>query len=414
MNTLSDIVALLYDDATPAAPSLPPAVVNEVLETVALVAEALSSPASNPSSPPTNGGDNATATVENGMVVAALTAGAELVGVLLMAAETVEESTAVAATSALSSLVGGLQGRLGDVGGTSGTVDSSTNATAATSSVRSAMRLLAARAVDQLITEAVDLLAAAGGGAGASSAPPPPLMLHSANLNLTLAVSEPAALGDEPFACNTASTPVEVVLPTGIMKLLSAAGQGTEDETVGVVCSVTSFNLHGGTRANLAAAGPLVSFSLRQAGAALKVDNLTRPINLTLPHTVPNVGPRPSLASSATGGAPYVCAGRPMQQEAAALLEQLLKTNDGSTASEVAELRASLRGAGCDKAVECNYWAESTGAWSDANCRTTGVSEASVGCSCDHLTDFINVVVPTSWDELAEYAVDGKPPPPLP
>ena len=177
---------------------------------------------------------------------------------------------------------------------------------------------------------------------------------------------------------------------------------------------VTSLNLHGGTRANLTTSGPLVTFSLRQAGAELRVDNLALPINLTIPHTLANVGSRPSLASSATGSAPpFVCAAQPSQQDAAALLEQLLKTNDGSTASEVAELRAALRGVGCDEAVECNYWADSTGTWSGENCRTTGVSEAGVGCSCDHLTDFMNVVVPTSWGEFAKYAVDGESPSPL-
>ena len=254
--------------------------------------------------------------------------------------------------------------------------------------------------------------------------------MRTANLNLTLSVSPASELGDTPFSCDTASTPVEVVLPPGMMKLLSAAGLGTEDDAVGVIFTVTSLNLHGGTRANLSTAGPLVSFSLRQAGASLKVENLAVPINLTLPHSVANVGARFSvvaqrrlnillggmggesaagrrLAEATANASSYVCAGQPTQDEAAALLEELLKTNDGSTASEVAELRAAMRGAGCDEAVECNYWAESTGAWSGTNCRTTGSSDAGVGCSCDHLTDFIVVVVPTSWEEFAEYAVAG-------
>ena len=160
-------------------------------------------------------------------------------------------------------------------------------------------------------------------------------------------------------------------------------------------------------------AGPLVSFSLRQAGTELKVDNLALPINLTLPSSLGNVGSRPSLTSSRTGNAYSVecdvySVGQPSQQDTALLLEQLLKTNDGSTRSEVAELRAALRGVGCDEALECNFWSESTGTWSGENCRTTGVSEAGVGCSCDHLTDFINVVVPTSWDEFATYAINGE------
>lgn len=166
---------------------------------------------------------------ENDMVVAGVTTGAKLVDALLSAAETVEESTAVAATSALNYLVEGLQGRHGDAGGPEGAVSSRTNATAAASSVGQAISSLGARAVEARIKQSVG---------GLSAAPPPPLALRSANLNLTLTVSEPAALGDEPFVCDSASTPVEVALPPGMIKLLGAAGQGTEDTPVGVVFTV--------------------------------------------------------------------------------------------------------------------------------------------------------------------------------
>ena len=170
---------------------------------------------------------------ENDMVVAGVTTGAKLVDTLLSAAETVEESTAVAATSALNNLVEGLQGlHGGDVGGSEGVVGSSTNATAAASSVGRAVSSLGARAVEARMTQSVS---------GLSAAPPPPLELRSANLNLTLTVTEPAALGDEPFVCDSASTPVEVALPPGMIKLLGAAGQGTEDEPVGVVFTVPIF-----------------------------------------------------------------------------------------------------------------------------------------------------------------------------
>ena len=431
--------------ATP-PPSLPPSVATSVLESVTLLVGSFSAYAARPTtaSDGTAEGDadaKAAAQAEKEEVVAALTAGADLVSALLSAAETVGESTAVAATSALSSLVGGLQGQLSGGGdGADGGVGDSASATAAANSVQSAATSLAARAMDNLITMAAEPSVAGGGGSGdtgLSAPPPPPLTLRTANLNLTLSVSPASELGDTPFACDTASTPVEVTLPPGMMKLLSAAGQGTEDNAVGVIFTVMSLNLHGGTRANLSTAGPLVSFSLRQAGAALKVENLAVPINLTLPHSVANVGARPlvvarapdelhlrrlnillggmggesaagrRLAKATANASSYVCAGQPTQEEAATLLEELLKTNDGSTASEVAELRAAMLGAGCDEAVECNYWVESTGAWSGANCRTTGLSDAGVGCSCDHLTDFIVVVVPTSWEEFAEYAVAG-------
>ena len=235
MSSLTDALALLYsphDGATPAA-SLPPALVTAVLDKVASLAASLSA---------FDGDDGAAAEAENDMVVAEVTTGAKLVGVLLAAAETVEESTAVAATSALNSLVEGMHGRLADVGGTEGDVGSRTNAgAAAASSVGLAINSLGARAVEARINQAVGLSAAVGDGG--SSAPPPPLMLRSANLNLTLTVSEPGALGDIPFACDTASTPVEVALPQGMIRLLSAAGQGTEDEPVGVVFTVTNLRV---------------------------------------------------------------------------------------------------------------------------------------------------------------------------
>ena len=281
--------------APPAAPppSLPPAVATSVLDSFS------AAPAPRPTaSDGTADGDaeaKAAVQAEEEEVVAALTAGADLVGALLSATETVGESTAVAATSALSSLVGGLQGQLSGGGdGADGEVGDSASATAAANSVQSAAISLAARAMDNLITMAA--APSVAGNTSMSAPPPPPLTLRTANLNLTLSVSPASELGDTPFACDTATTPVEVTLPPGMMKLLSAAGQGTEDDAVGVIFTVTSLNLHGGTRANLSTAGPLVSFSLRQAGAALKVENLAVPINLTLPHSVANVGARPSVA----------------------------------------------------------------------------------------------------------------------
>ena len=223
-----------------------------MLDKVALLTSSLSA---------SDGGNGSAAKAENDMVVAEVTTGAKLVRALLVAAETVEESTAVAATSALNSLVGGLHGRLGDVGGTEGAVGSSINATAAASSVGLAISTLGARAVDGMAEQAVGLSAAAGGGGGEPSAPLPPLTLRSANLNLTLTVSAPGALGDEPFACDTASTPVKVALPRGMMRLLSAAGQGTEDEPVGVVFTVANLTGSNPDPMTLALARALTRFT---------------------------------------------------------------------------------------------------------------------------------------------------------
>ena len=74
----------------------------------------------------------------------------------------------------------------------------------------------------------------------------------------------------------------------------------------------------------------------------------------------------------------------------------------------------------CSEVVECRYWDEEKNAWRSDNCRTVtddnttdnaaggvggGVGE--VRCECDHLTDFIVVKAPTSWDEFMQSALEG-------
>ena len=74
--------------------------------------------------------------------------------------------------------------------------------------------------------------------------------------------------------------------------------------------------------------------------------------------------------------------------------------------------------------VECRYWDEEKNAWRSDNCRTVtddnttdnaeGAGAGGVGggvgevrCECDHLTDFIVVKAPTSWDEFMQSALEG-------
>ena len=84
--------------------------------------------------------------------------------------------------------------------------------------------------------------------------------------------------------------------------------------------------------------------------------------------------------------------------------------------------RAAVAAELCSEVVECRYWDDEKNAWRGDNCRTVrdgpvpddnttgnaaggGVGE--VRCECDHLTDFIVVKAPTSWDEFMQSALEG-------
>ena len=82
--------------------------------------------------------------------------------------------------------------------------------------------------------------------------------------------------------------------------------------------------------------------------------------------------------------------------------------------------RAIVSAEMCSEVVECRYWDDEKNAWRSDNCRTVtddnttdnaaggvggGVGE--VRCECDHLTDFIVVKAPTSWDEFMQSALEG-------
>ena len=87
--------------------------------------------------------------------------------------------------------------------------------------------------------------------------------------------------------------------------------------------------------------------------------------------------------------------------------ERLAQTNDMSTAPEVAAMRAGLEALGCAQAIECGWWDATAHGWSTEGCAAVTADDGAMLCSCTHLTDFMVVEVPTSWDELADHIVMG-------
>ena len=58
-------------------------------------------------------------------------------------------------------------------------------------------------------------------------------------------------------------------------------------------------------------------------------------------------------------------------------------------------------------ARECRYWNESKGAWVTDGCATVEADGGFVRCECSHLSEFIVVEVPQSWDELIDDILEG-------
>ena len=202
-----------------------------------------------------------------------------------------------------------------------------------------------------------------------------PLELQSNALNMTVQARAAAALSEQPIACDTPGERASVKLPASAL-----AGSGASaDDSVGLVLYAAGLNFHGMGELDGRGdgAGALVSFSLRQGESELSVKDLPEPVVLEMPISAP-VGAR--------------CVGR----EDIALAE----ANGG-------KLNVSTAHGRCDEALVCSYWDGAT--WATDGCKTVaGESDGSVACECDHLTDFLVVVVPTSWDEFVEYAEIGS------
>ena len=123
----------------------------------------------------------------------------------------------------------------------------------------------------------------------------------------------------------------------------------------------------------------------------------------------PEPGNRRSLSAHAAHGRDGSdrCVGAPTTTEVLAEYERLAQTNDMSTAPEVAAMRAGLEALGCAQAIECGWWDAAAHGWSTEGCAAVTADDGAMLCSCTHLTDFMVVEVPTSWDELADHIVMG-------
>ena len=116
---------------------------------------------------------------------------------------------------------------------------------------------------------------------------------------------------------------------------------------------------------------PTVTFSMLQEGRPLSIHGLETPINISIPF-------RPSLLAGrrlSHGGEQALCIGAPAHAEAAAL---------------------------CDVVAECRFWNASEERWSTAGCITVLEPDGTIGCRCDHLTEFIAFEYPASSNELVE------------
>jgi Ca2+-binding EF-hand superfamily protein len=199
-----------------------------------------------------------------------------------------------------------------------------------------------------------------------------PVVLSSDNLNMTINVRSPSALAAEPFSCDSGTgVAAAVAVPADLIGGIPGLDPSVP---VAAILRTSRVNLHGGLGGSSAAerrdggnvtssAGPTVSFKISQGGAELSVKDAPSPINISLAYQSPAAG---------AGQAP--CVGVPDPFSAVA--------------------RA------CGTTVQCKFWNETSRSWSTDGCATTMGADGSVGCSCNHLTEFIAVEFPTSAEEL--------------
>ena len=58
----------------------------------------------------------------------------------------------------------------------------------------------------------------------------------------------------------------------------------------------------------------------------------------------------------------------------------------------------------CDNIIECRFWDETRYAWRTTGVTTVALANGGVGCASTHLTDFIAVQVPSSFEGAIEFA----------
>jgi Ca2+-binding EF-hand superfamily protein len=218
-----------------------------------------------------------------------------------------------------------------------------------------------------------------------------PVVLSSPNLNMTINVRSASALAAEPISCDSGSgVAAAVTVPADLIGGIPGLDPSVP---VAAVLHTSRVNLHGGLGGSSAAerrrrrrrrqlaserggssdvgndgengtlAGPTVSFKISQRGVEIPVKDAPTPINISLAYQSPAAG---------AGQAP--CLGVPDPFSAAA--------------------RA------CGTTVQCKFWNETSRSWSTDGCATIMSADGTVGCSCNHLTEFIAIEFPTSAEEV--------------
>ena len=170
--------------------------------------------------------------------------------------------------------------------------------------------------------------------------------LISTNLNVSVAHRTAEQL-TEPVLCPTAGAPVAASFPSSLYDTIAGIDVSAP---VSVLLYSAAVNHH--AEAPSSPASPRVALSLLQQGVELHVVDAPSPINISLPLTTAPDG------VVAAGGSQ--CVGR-----------------------EVA------LAAGCSSALECRWWDSVQSNWSSTGCASVPVADGIVGCSCNHLTDFI-------------------------
>lgn len=185
------------------------------------------------------------------------------------------------------------------------------------------------------------------------------LQISSPNLNLTASTFTPVAEANKTkIGCPSPNGgEATATLPKGVLE----GAEGIDLKLpISALLYVTTANFHSPPTAttiggnHTATASPMVSFTLIQSGAPLRVQDTSARINISIPF-------EPSVAD--------VCLEKPHSR--------------------------SSPSSACASSVECRFWEKSSKAWSSSGCetiQTAGVSVDSgngLSCSCDHLTDFV-------------------------
>merc|ERR1719353_1390782 len=58
----------------------------------------------------------------------------------------------------------------------------------------------------------------------------------------------------------------------------------------------------------------------------------------------------------------------------------------------------------CSASEVCNYFDTVKGEYSEEGCETVPTADGSMACVCDHLSEFVSLKVPTSFDDKIQFA----------